>query len=388
MTAGSYSGAALLGAAESDVGVFPERMTLDLLGQAAGRALADAGVPLAAIDGVLVSRSGELRAGDAPATELSEALGLRPRFVDTTLTGGNAPIIQVARAAAAITAGMCSYALVAFGSTQGSRRLRRSTGWATDPDSERVQFEQPTGYRSPISVHALIAQRHMHEFGTTSAHLAAVAVSDRKWAALNPAALRRGPLTVEDVLASPIVSSPLHVLDCCLVTDGAAAVVIGPAAGAPPRSPRVLGFAERHSHMSIVRGGDLTTSLAADTGPRALAMAKLAPRDMDAVQIYDAFTNMPVILLEDLGFCAKGDGGPFIASGATAPGGSLPMNTQGGGLSHCHPGMYGLFLVVEAVRQLTRTARERQLERADRILCHGAGGGAFGSHATLVLGAP
>lgn len=387
MSAAVYAGAAILGAAESDLGVFPERTTNDLVGQAVGRALADAATPLHAIDGVFVSRSGELRPGAAPATELSEALGLRPRYIDTTLTGGNAPLIQVARAAAAVTAGLCSYAIVAFGSTQASRRMRKSVGWATDPDSDLVTFEQPTGYRFPISVHALIARRHMYEFGTTSAQLAAVAVSARAWASRNPAALRREPLSVEDVLASPVVSSPLHVLDCCLITDGAAAIVVGPAAAAPERAPRVRGFAERHSHMSIVRGGELTTSLASDTGPRALAMAGLAVREIDAVQIYDAFTSMPVVLLEDLGFCPKGDGGPFVASGVTAPGGSLPMNTQGGGLSHCHPGMYGLFLVVEAARQIRRTAGDRQLTRADHVLCHGAGGGAFGSHATLVLGA-
>ena len=359
---------------------------MDLLGEAIDRALADAAIPLAAIDGVLVSRSGELGPGDAPATELSEALGLQPRYVDTTLTGGNAPVIQVARAAAAITAGICSYALVAYGSTQASRQLRRPAGWAVDPDSNIVSFEQPTGYRHPISIHALIAQRHMFEYGTTSAQLAAVAVSDRRWASLNPAALKREPLGVEQVLASRMVSSPLHALDCCLITDGAAAVVVGPASDAVGRAPRVLGFAERHSHMSIVRAANLTTSLAVDTGARALEMAELTPADIDAVQIYDAFTNMPIVLLEDLGFCRKGEGGPFVESGATSPGGSLPMNTQGGGLSHCHPGMYGLFLIVEAVRQLRHAAGERQLAQVDRVLCHGAGGGGFGSHATIVLG--
>lgn len=366
--------------------MFPERTTLDLQVQAIERALGDAGVELRAIDGLLVSKSGELHPGDAPAIELSEALGLRPRFADTTLTGGNAPVIQVARAAAAITAGLCSYALVVYGSTQASRKLRKSSGWASDPDSNLVAFEQPTGYRHPVSVHALIARRHMHEFGTTEAQLAAVAVSGRAWARLNPAAVRREPLRVEDVLASHIVSSPLHVLDCCLVTDGAGAVVLGPAGPAGRGGARLLGYAERHSHQSIVRAGDLTTSLAADTGARALAMAALEASNIDAVELYDAFTSMPIILLEDLGFCGKGEGGPFVASGATLPGGSLPMNTQGGGLSHCHPGMYGIFLVVEAVRQLRGTCGPRQVPRAARILCHAAGGGGFGSHATLILG--
>lgn len=387
MAGEAYRGALLLGAGESDLGVFPERTTLDLQVQAAQRALADARVELRAIDGIFVSKSGELRPGDSPAVELAEAFGVRPRHVDTTLAGGAAPVIQIARAAAAITAGLCSYALVAYGSTQASRRLRRDEGWATDPDSDAVAFERPTGYRHPISVHALIARRHMHEFGTTSEQLASVALSDRAWAQRNPAALRRAPLTVDAVLASPVISSPLHVLDCCLVTDGAAAVVLGPGASAAGPAVEIAGFAERHSHMSIVHAESLTTSLAADTGSRAFAMAGFTPRDVDAVQIYDAFTDMPIVLLEDLGFCRKGEGGPFVESGATLPGGGLPMNTQGGGLSHCHPGMYGLFLAVEAVRQLRRTAGERQLERASRVLCHAVGGGGFGSHATLILAA-
>jgi acetyl-CoA acetyltransferase len=380
-----YAAAQIIGVGESDVGLFPERTTLELQGQAIERAIRDAGIELQAVDGVLVSKSGELRPGDAPATQLSEALGLRPRFIDTTLSGGNAPIIQVARGAAAITAGLCTYALVVYGSTQGSRRLRKTAGWASDAESELVAFEQATGYRHPVSVHALIAQRHMHDYGTTSEQLAAVALSDRAWARLNPVALRRDPLTIEDVLNSRVISSPLHALDCCLITDGAGATILGPV-GAATDGVSVLGFAERHTHMSLVRAADIATSAAVDTGARALAMANLRPADIQLVQLYDAFTNMPIILLEDLGFCAKGDGGPFIASGATLPGGDLPMNTQGGGLSHCHPGMYGIFLVIEAVRQLRGECGSRQVESVVNALCHGAGGGGFGSHATMVLG--
>jgi acetyl-CoA acetyltransferase len=380
-----YLDAQILGVGEADTGVFPDRTTLELQAQAIERALHNADIDLKDVDGVFVSKSGELRPGDAPATQLSEAFGLRPRFIDTTLSGGNAPIIQVARAAAAIGLGLCSYALVVYGSTQASRRLRKVSGWAFDPDSDIVAFEQPTGYRHPVSVHALIAQRHMYEYGTTSEQLAAVAVSDRAWARLNPSAIRRDPLTIADVLSSRIVSSPLHALDCCLVTDGAGAVIVGPAT-ASTTSIRVLGFAERHTHMSLVRAGNLTTSAAVDTGARAFEMSSLNVNDIDVVQLYDAFTNMPIILLEDLGFCGKGDGGPFVASGTTLPGGRLPMNTQGGGLSHSHPGMYGIFLLIEAVRQLRGGCGERQVASVEHVLCHGAGGGGFGSHATMILG--
>lgn len=379
-----FAGARILGVGESDLGVFPDRSTLDLQVQAIQRALAAASIELGAIDGVLVSKSGELRPGDFPAIALAEMLGLKPRFIDTTLAGGASSLIQIARAAAAITAGMCSYALVVYGSVQASRRLRRTSGWDDDPESNVVMFEQPTGYRHPISIHALIARRHMYEYGTTSEQLAAVAVSDREWARLNPAAMRREPLSIEQVLASPIVSSPLHVLDCCLITDGAGAVVIG-RSGASGQGVRLVGFAERHTHLTLVHADSLTTSPAVDTGSRAFGMAGLKPAEIGVVQLYDAFTEMPIVLLEDLGFCQKGEGGPFMASGATFPGGELPMNTQGGGLSHCHPGMYGIFLAIEGVRQLQNKAGSRQVPGVSAVLCHAVGGGGFGSHATAIL---
>jgi acetyl-CoA acetyltransferase len=356
--------------------------------EAALRCAADAGVGLGEVDALFVSKSGELTPGDLPADAVARALGIRPRYTDTTLAGGAAPVIQVARAAAAVTEGRCRLALVSYASTQASRRLRSPAGWPGEPDSPVTAFERPTGYRNVASVHALIAHRHMHEHGTTAEQLAAVAVAARAWARLNPAACRREPLTVEDVLASRIVSEPLHALDCCLVTDGGGAVLVGPrGAGRRGRAPlRVHGFAERHSHLTVAEAPSLTTSAAAESGPEALAMAAAEPADIDVLQLYDAFTDMPILLLEDLGFCAKGEGGPLVESGATAPGGRLPANTQGGGLSHCHPGMYGIFLVVEAARQLWGEAGARQVGNARRALCHGVGGGAFGIHATLVLG--
>jgi acetyl-CoA acetyltransferase len=228
----------------------------------------------------------------------------------------------------------------------------------------------------------------MHEYGTTREHLAHVAVSARRWAAMNPQAFARDPLTVADVLASPMVSSPLSKLDCCLVTDGAAALVMTRAdrARALRRPPvYLLGAASAHWHKQVSAMPDLCSTAAVDTGLRARQMARVDVADIDVVQLYDAFTINTVMLLEDLGFCAKGEGGPFVASGAIAPGGSLPVNTNGGGLSFCHPGMYGLFTLVEGVRQLRGEAGERQAPGAQLCLCQGSGG-VFSSQVTNILG--
>lgn len=381
--------ARIVAAAEaSSIGAQP-RSGLQLQVEAVRSVCAEAGVPPSAIDGVLVSSSADLRPGRMPALELAGALGLSPTFIDTTLCGGAAPVIQVARAALAIEQGLCTMAVVAYGSAQASRRQRKRAGWPSASSALADQMMTATGWRNPISVHALIAARHMHEYGTTSRDLANVAVSQREWARLNPAAHRRDELSVEDVLESPVVSWPLHVLDCCLVTDGGGAVLLCRREDVAQHQPSVqlLAYDELHTHHNLLTLDSLTTSGAVQTGPRALAMAGLGVDDVDQVQLYDAFTDMPIVLLEDLGFCSKGDGGKLIASGRTRPGGDLPMNTQGGGLSHCHPGMYGIFLVVEAITQLLGAAGERQQDGVEHVLCHGVGGGSFGSHATVVLGA-
>jgi acetyl-CoA acetyltransferase len=379
--------ASLAGAAEAVfVGESPTSLGLQV--DAVMRACASAGIPVAMIDGIAVSTSADLRPGHMPALDLANALGLAPTFIDNTLCGGSAPVIQVARAAAAIEQGLCSVAVVAYGSVQASSRQRNKAGWQVGSGLLVDEIMASTGWRNPISVHALIAARHMHDFGTTSEDLARVAVSQRSWAMLNPTAHRREPLSVEDVLSSPLISSPLHVLDCCLITDGGGAVVLCRRDLLPDQRPdvRVLGFDEVHTNQNLLTLDSLTTSGAARTGPRALAAAGLTVAQIDQVQLYDAFTDMPLILLEDLGFCPKGAGGAFVSSGRISPGGDLPMNTQGGGLSHCHPGMYGIFLVIEAVLQLQGEAGKRQQLNVANVLCHGVGGGAFGSHATLILG--
>jgi acetyl-CoA acetyltransferase len=240
----------------------------------------------------------------------------------------------------------------------------------------------------PVAGYALAASRHMHDFGPPREQLAEVAVAARAWAKLNPVAWSRGGLTVADVLASPLVCDPLSVRDCCLVTDGGGAVVLTSAerAGSLRKPPvHVLGAAESHTHRHISAMADLTTTAAVDSGRRAFAEAGLEPSDVDVVELYDAFTITPVLFLEDLGFCAKGEGGDFVSGGRIAPGGELPVDTNGGGLSYCHPGMYGLLLLVEAVRQLRGECGERQVAGAHVALVHG-NGGVLSSQATVLLG--
>jgi acetyl-CoA acetyltransferase len=274
-------------------------------------------------------------------------------------------------------------ALICYGSNQRSALGRLQTSIA----GTWSETEAPYAARFPVSSYALAAARHMHEYGTTRDQLAAVAVSARAWARRNPEAFARDTLTVADVLASPMMSSPLSKLDCCLVTDGAAALILRRAdEAAGPKAPvYVLGCAGEHWHKQISSMPDLCTTAATATGPRALAQAGMTTGDIDVVQLYDAFTISTIILLEDLGFCAKGEGGAFVADGHIAPGGSLAVNTNGGGLSFAHPGMYGLFTLVEGARQLRGECGDRQVPDAQACLCQGSGG-AFSSQVTTILG--
>jgi acetyl-CoA acetyltransferase len=233
-------------------------------------------------------------------------------------------------------------------------------------------------------MYALAASRHMHEYGTTRGQLAEVAVAAREWAKLNPKAFMRDDLTVDDVLASPMVSSPLSVRDCCLVTDGGGAAIVTSAERARDlKEPPVylLGAAEAHWHRNISQMPDLTVSAAAESGPRAYAMAGMGPEDVDVAMLYDAFTINTVLFLEDLGFC--GEGRVFVSGGRISPGGEFAVNTNGGGLSYNHPGMYRLLLIVEAVRQLRGECGDRQVENANIALVHG---NVLSSQVTAVLG--
>jgi acetyl-CoA acetyltransferase len=344
-------------------------------------ALAEAGLTLADVDGVCHGQS---------SVGLAEYLGIRPRFTESTNTGGSSYEIHVEHAAAAIAAGLCEVVIGVYASTPRSdRRHVRSREFQRPPGpNPMVEWELPYGMRMPMGPYALAASRHMAEFGTTSEQLAEIAVSTRAWAALNPRARYRDPITVEDVLASPMQSSPLHLLDCCLVTDGAGAFVMtsaerGRALARPP--VYVLGAATCHDHSMISQMPDLTVTPGALSGATAFRQAGVKPSDIDVLMGYDSFTITALLHVEDLGFCAKGEGGPFVEDGRTGPGGPLPMNTNGGGLSYTHPGQYGMFLIVEAVRQLRGEAGPRQVRGAEIAVAHGSGM-VLSVMSTLVLG--
>ncbi|MBM6594426.1 thiolase [Microvirga pudoricolor] len=356
----------------------PGRTPFDQLQEAVVLALEDCGLGLKDVDGLFcaISSSG------LPVLNVAERLGLKVRHADGTMVGGASFLFHLQSAVAALENGLCDVALICYGSNQLSAGGRL----VSMPDPQ--PYETPYRARYPISSYAFAAARHMYEYGTTRENLADVALAARAWANLNPDAFARGPLAREEILASRMVSDPLTRADCCLVTDGGAALVITRADRAKDLKSQpiyVLGTGVAVSHRQIAAMPDLTTTAAVESGRRAYAMAGVKPTDIDHVMVYDAFTITTLLFLEDLGFCAKGDGGAFVSSGATAPGGGLPVNTNGGGLSCNHPGMYGLFTVIEAVEQLRGRCGERQVEGAELALAH-ANGGVLSSQATAILG--
>jgi acetyl-CoA acetyltransferase len=372
-------GAAIVGAAESDLGqVGPGFNVIDLMAQGITRALDDCGLGLKDVDG-LISACTQSRTS---ALNLSEYLGISPNYIDSTIIGGSSFMFHVGHALAAIQLGLCNVAVIAYGSTQ------RSIGRQNASVREINPYETPYRPFLPSTAYALAASRHMHEFGTTREQMAAVAVAARQWALKNPVAWEKKPLTVEEVLAARMVSYPFTVRDICLVTDGGGAIVlVSPERAKSLKKPPVyvLGQGEAITHANISSMPDLTVTGAAESGRRAYAMAGLAAKDIDVVELYDAFTINTILFLEDLGFCKKGEGGAFVSGGRIAPGGSLPVNTNGGGLSYCHPGMYGLFLLIEAVRQLRGECGERQIAGAKTAIAHG-NGGVLSSQSTVILG--
>lgn len=356
----------------------PGRTPFDQLQEAAILALEDCGLTLKDVDGLFcaISSSG------LPVLNVAERLGLSVRHADGTMVGGASFLFHLQSAVAALANGLCDVALICYGSNQLSAGGRL----VSMPDPQ--PYEAPYRPRYPISSYALATARHMHEYGTTRENLADVALAARGWANLNPDAFARGPLTRDEILSSRMVSDPITRADCCLVTDGGAALVLTRAERArdlakPPIY--VLGTGVAVSHRQIAAMPDLTTTAAVESGRRAYEIAGLGPSDIDHVMVYDAFTITTLLFLEDLGFCPKGEGGAFVSSGAIAPGGALPVNTNGGGLSCNHPGMYGLFTIIEAVEQLRGTCGARQLERAEVALAH-ANGGVLSSQATAILG--
>ncbi len=354
--------------------------------RAAKAALDDAGIAMGEVDGLLCAGLwGVPGPGQLPTVTLGEYLGIYPRFVDATNIGGAAFEAHVAHAAMAVERGYCDVALIVYGSTQRSDRSRSLGG---RPATLTMQFENIWGIPQPVGGYALAARRHMHEHGTTEEQLAEIAVATRKWAQLNPQATRREDMSIDDVMGSMPISDPLKLFDCCLVTDGAGAIVVTTAenARASGRKPAyVRGFGEAHTHWSIGAMPDLARLTAAEmSGKTAFETAGIGHDAIDIVECYDSFTITVLLTLEALGFAERGGGGAFVSNQRTAPGGDFPMNTNGGGLSYCHPGMYGIFLLIEAVRQMRGEAGDRQVAGVETALVHGTGG-TLSSGATVIL---
>ncbi|MEU5988689.1 acetyl-CoA acetyltransferase [Spirillospora sp. NPDC047418] len=377
------TGVAIAGAAECDLGV-TNRSILGLQAQAVSRALDDAGLTLRDVDGI--ATTGVARFS---ATQLADYFGIEPTWTDSTYAGGSAFEMFVARAAQAIQAGQAETIVISFASNQRSARSR-SLGGVVEDHTPEAQFETPYGPLFPLSYYAMAAQRYLHAYGKTREQLAEVAVAAREWALLNPAAFRygKGPLTADDVLGSAMISSPLTALDSCLVTDGGGAVVLTSLERARDlrRTPvEVLGYGERTTNTSMTAVADPTVTGATGSGADAFARAGVTPADIDVVQVYDSFTITVALTLEGLGFCGRGEALDWIAGGRIRPGGDFPLNTSGGGLSYCHPGQFGILLLVEAVRQLRGEAGDRQVDGARLAVAHGTGG-ILSTHATVILG--
>ncbi len=377
---------AIVGKGETEVGALPDQGSTELCAEAARRALVDAGITKADVDG-LITCNPWVEPHLYHAEMFAEYMQIFPRFCMTLNAGGATTLTAVLRAASAIVTGVCKTVLITHGDNPRTGMTPAETG-AKMTTTMHPQFELPYGV--PLTNgYAMAGRAHMHEFGTTSEQFAQVAVSARKHASLNPAAEMRTPLTIDDVLNSPIVADPLHALDCSLWSDGGGAVIVTAADRANdfPNPPvYFLGCGEAHWHEHFFQARSLTTTAASESGPRAFEMARLTPKDIDFGQVYDCFTPVLIMELEDLGFCAKGEGGAFVENGNIELGGQIPINTHGGLLSHSHTGHPGsMFALTEAVTQLRGEGDARQVAGAEIGLVHGQGG-VLSSHATLILG--
>lgn len=375
----------IVGVAESKLGTASGETPLRMMAAATLRALAEAGLALADVDGLFTAGLPTW----SPAMELSDYLGIRPRHVNSTDVGGSSFEFHVAAADLAISAGLCTTAVITYANTPRQERKQPRVIRHEPTYTIRNAYERGAGLLWPdIGAYALAADRYMYQYGVTSEQLAEVAVAARLWAQLNPKALRYGePLTIDDVLSSPLIADPLHTRDCCLVTDGGGAVVMTSrerAADLRQRPVSVLGFGEKISHGAISIADDLTRTGARDSSDVAFAMAGLVRSDIDVAQIYDSFTITVLLSLENLGFCGPGEAGSFVERGRIRPGGAFPMNTSGGGMSYCHPGRFGIFLLIEAVRQLRGECDDRQVTDAEIALAHGTGGN-LSSSSTVIL---
>ena len=370
--------AAIVGVDESDeIGIIPHKSRLQHHAEAGFNALEDAGLTVKDVDALFTAGVRTLH--------VAEYMGFVPKYADNTAIGGSSFVIHVEHALAAINAGLIDVALITHGET--GRSSRAPVGG--DQNLPAAQYEIPYGLVIPPHLYALACSRYMHVYGEERARqgMAEIAVATRKWAQLNPKALMQDHMTFDDYHESRWISYPFHLMDCCLVTDaGGACVVASPKVAQQCRKKPVwiLGTGEGHDHELISQMPDLTSTIARETGPRALAMAGMTHQDIDLAMIYDSFTYTALVTLESLGFCGKGEGPDFVANQRTAPGGDFPMNTNGGGLSYTHTGMYGMFLLLEATRQLRGDAGERQLKGCRVAIVNGTGG-ALASCGTAVL---
>jgi acetyl-CoA acetyltransferase len=372
----------IAGVAETPLGKVTDQTELSMVMLAAKEALEEAGLGFSDVDAVFVNYMGE-----EGSIQVGEYLGIEARYGDSTDLGGGSFEAFIHHSMLAVAAGQCDVALIAYASRQRSRRNRKLT-LERDTYSIAGQFEAPFRPFVPLTQYALIAARHMHEFGTTPEQLAEVAVTAREWARMNPKAWSREPLTVSDVLSSQIFVTPFHRHDICLRVDGGGALVVTDGAharNARKRPVRVIGAAHGQTYWHLFQHGDFTHSAGVRSGYDAFAMAGITHDDVDLLEVYDNFTSSVILQIEDLGFCERGDGGPFVQEGRLRPGGSLPSLTMGGGLSYNHPGALGILLLVEAVRQLRGEAGERQVLDAKIGVAHGIGGISNSAAATVVL---
>jgi acetyl-CoA acetyltransferase len=372
----------IVGAAETDeLGRLPDRSVFELHLEGARNALADAGLTKDDIDGVAT-------VGTPGPVQVAHALGITPAWLDGTSVGGTSFLFHVRHALAAIRAGLCHTVLITHGESGRSRV--GAPPRALGRDSLLDQFELPYGIMGPATTFTVTALRYMKETGLTHEQLASVAVAQRRWSSRNPRAAMRDLVTVEDVLASRLVAYPFHLLECCLVTDGGGALVVtsrerAEALGTRKPPVYVLGSGESAESPIVSQMEDFTTSRSFRLSSQAaFADAKITHGDVDHLMIYDAFAHVPIYGLEDMGFVGRGEAGAFIEEGHTSPGGRLPMNTNGGGLSYTHTGMYGMFAMQESIRQL-RGEAAAQVPGVEIGVVLG-NGGMFMSAATLVLG--
>lgn len=377
--------AVIAGVATTDYPHHPDVTELGVHAIAADRALADAGLTWTDVDGYA-------SAGMLPmhVVQLCEYFGLHPAYLDEINTGGSSFEVLLEHAARAIDAGDAEVVLITYGSTQLSSMGRTlGTGGGRSGALSGPAATDAYWGNTLVGSYALAAARHMHDYGTTPQQLAEIAVTMRDHASVNPLAQYRDPITVDDVLSSRLVADPLHVLDCCVISDGGGACVVTSNERANDlRKPpvHILGAAHATTHhMNISQMPDLEVTAAAQSGPLALKRAGVSLADVDVLQLYDSFTITVLLTLEDLGFCAKGEGGAFVEGGRLRWDGPLPTNTDGGGLSACHPGMRGMFLIVEAARQLRGDGTARQVANAEVALVHGTGG-YLSTGATVILG--